>query len=368
MTSSLANVARQFTPQNILEIQAYGSGNVNDTFLVTHQSPDAKPTQAQFILQRVNTRVFERPELIMQNVRVLSRHIVSRKKQNIDPPKRRWELPSILSTRDNEDYLIDATGSFWRAMSFIEDSNSYTTVQSVQHAREAGRALGRFHHLVSDLDVNKLHDTLEGFHITPQYLQQYDTVRAQNNTVPEDSYCIQFVAQRREWASVLENAKAQNRLSMRTIHGDPKISNIMIDETTGQAVSIVDLDTVKPGLIHYDIGDCLRSCCNPLGEETTDTGAVCFDLDLCQAILQGYLNEADDFLDANDYAYLYDSVRLISFELGLRFFTDYLASNRYFKVEHEQHNLNRAVVQFKLVESIEAQVGTIKNLIEELSH
>jgi hypothetical protein len=140
----------------------------------------------------------------------------------------------------------------------------------------------------------------------------------------------------------------------------------MIETATGQAISIVDLDTVKPGLIHYDIGDCLRSGCNTLGEETKQWEKVHFDPDLCKAILQGYLSTAREFLTGNDFFYIYDSIRLIAFELGLRFFTDYLEGNVYFKVRHTEHNLARALVQFTLTESIESQEKAIRNIIQEI--
>ena len=183
---------------------------------------------------------------------------------------------------------------------------------------------------------------------------------------PEVDYCSQFVSERRAFVHVLENAKAQGRLRLRPIHGDPKVNNVMIDNATGQAVSIVDLDTIKPGLVHYDIGDCLRSCCNPLGEETERWDAVHFEPDLCRAILQGYFPLARAFLTANDHEYLFDAIRLIAFELGLRFFTDYLEGNVYFKARRPEHNLARALVQFKLTESIEAQEETIRAIIQDL--
>jgi Ser/Thr protein kinase RdoA (MazF antagonist) len=177
---------------------------------------------------------------------------------------------------------------------------------------------------------------------------------------------MRFVAQRSPWASVLEDARGRGELRLRPIHGDPKINNIMIDEHTGHAVSIVDLDTVKPGLIHYDIGDCLRSCCNPLGEETTEIDEVYFDLDLCRAILEGYLGEAQRFMTDADTAYVYDAIRLIAFELGLRFFTDYLEGDVYFKARYREHNLMRALVQFRVAESIEAQADEIRAIVASL--
>ena len=172
-------------------------------------------------------------------------------------------------------------------------------------------------------------------------------------------------SERRAWAAVLEVARAQGRLQLRPIHGDPKVNNFMMDVASGQAVGLVDLDTVKPGLVHYDLGDCLRSGGNRLGEETERWEAVDFDPDLGRALLQGYLDLAGDFLTAHDYTYLYDAIRLLAFELGLRFFTDYLAGNVYFKARHRDHNLARALVQFKLTGSIESQAEALGAIIRD---
>jgi len=225
-----------------------------------------------------------------------------------------------------------------------------------------------FHTLLSDLPPGRLADTLEGFHITPRYLRHYDEVLAKHSTgrSPEVNYCLEFVSMRSVWAHVLENAQAQGRLFLRAIHGDPKVNNILMDNATGHAVSIVDLDTVKPGLVHYDIGDCLRSGCNPLGEETEEWETVQFDTDLCRSILQGYIPMAREFLTENDFEYLFDAIRLIAFELGLRFFTDYLEGDVYFKVRRPGHNLARALVQFRLTESIESQKPAILGIIQEI--
>ena len=206
----------------------------------------------------------------------------------------------MLLAQDGKDHWLDSEGSFWRAISFIEGSQSFDTIRDIDHAREVGYALGMFHTLLSDLPPDRLADTLEGFHITPGYLRHYDEVLAKHrgSRSTEVNYCLQFVRERSGLAHVLENAKAQGRLLLRPIHGDPKVNNIMMDTATGQAISIVDLDTVKPGLVHYDIGDCLRSGCNPMGEETEKWEKVHFDPDLCQAILKGYLSMAREFLTA----------------------------------------------------------------------
>jgi Ser/Thr protein kinase RdoA (MazF antagonist) len=360
--------AQEFCPDGqICDVQPYGEGNLNDTYLVTLDG--GRGVEQHFILQRINTHVFCQPELIMLNLRTFTDHVQARLAQASGRLEERWVVPAVLPARDGSDYHVDPDGGFWRALTFVDASVCYQTVQNVAHAREAGYALGRFHSLISDLDINSLRDSLVGFHIAPLYLQHYEEVLAGcdvEGASAEIRHCIRFVAQRSEWVSVLEDARCRGELVPRAIHGDPKINNIMIDEQTGHAVSMVDLDTVKPGLVHYDIGDCLRSCCNPLGEETEQVGDVRFELDLGRAILEGYLGEARHFLTAHDYAYVYDAIRLISFELGLRFFADYLEENVYFKARHRGHNLMRALVQFKLVESIEAQEGDIRAIVASL--
>lgn len=373
---NLVTVANQFaSPQDkVIKIQVFGSGNINDTFLVTLDSK----AEAHFILQRINTQVFRQPELVMQNIRTFTDHVRDRLQHNSLSPGRRWEVPRVLLTQEAQNHWLDSSGSFWRSLSFIDTAQSFDTIQNEQHAREVGYALGMFHTLTSDLPPAKLADTLEGFHITPRYLQHYAQVLATRRfsqsspgreessiRLPEVNYCLQFISDRQAWAHCLEDAKAQGKLGLRPIHGDPKINNVMIDTTTRQAISMIDLDTVKPGLVHYDIGDCLRSGCNPLGEETEQWQAVQFEPDLCQVLLQGYLSQAK-FLTENDYKYLYDAIRLIAFELGLRFFTDYLAGNIYFKARYPEHNLARALVQFKLTESIESQAAAICNLIQDI--
>jgi hypothetical protein len=365
---NLSAIAKQFVFQkDTIDIQPLGNGNINDTFLVTQDTEGGE----KFILQRINTRVFSQPELVIQNMRIVTAHTQSRLQR--DPSRdRRWEIPHVLLTQDEQDYYIDPAGSFWRAISYIDSSYSLDAIQNLDHAREVGFALGTFRRLIGDLSPEKLVDTLEGFHITPHYLSHYEEVLANQNNQnnadksPEVQYCWQFIRDRSAWAHVLEDAKANGKLPLRLMHGDPKVNNVMIDTTTQQAVSMIDLDTVKPGLVHYDIGDCLRSGCNPLGEETDRLASVCFESDLCRAILQTYLAETGEFLTEHDYAYIFDAIRLITFELGLRFFTDHLAGNVYFKVAHPEHNLTRALVQFKLVESIEAQEATIRNIIQDM--
>ena len=349
----------------VIDVREHGNGNINDTYLVTVNGDE----NDKFVLQRINTHVFSRPKLIIQNLRTFTEHMDWRLEKELPTSPRRWHVPHICKTRMGEDFYIDERESFWRAITFVNHSRSYETVRDENHAREVGYALGRFQSLLSDLNIDKMHDTLVGFHITPQYLCKYDQILSkgkERSDSPEIRYCHRMVEERREGLTVLEDAKENGQLQERIIHGDPKINNIMISDQTGEAISVIDLDTVKPGLVQYDIGDCLRSSCNLQGENARNLDDIRFETDLAKAILDGYISVAKDFLTDADYGYFFDSIHLLTFECGLRFFQDYLAGNVYFKVKHPEHNLERAVVQFKLTESIEAQEGEIRALIEDL--
>ena len=367
MSSNLFYIAAQFAdPGKVTDVRAFGSGNINDTFLVTVVAEDGD--EECFVLQRINTHVFRQPALVMQNMRIFTEHVCAKLEREELNPARRWAVPRVLLTIDRQDHWVEPDDTYWRAISFIDGSETIDIIQDIAHGREVGYALGRFHALISDLPPAELADTLEGFHITPQYLKGYHQVLAEhlNAIDPQVNYCLNFVQERQEWAQVLEQAKSDGKLPLRPIHGDPKVNNVLICTNTQQAIGMIDLDTVKPGLVHYEIGDCLRSGCNPLGEETKDWEQVYFNAQMCRAILTGYLSQASGFLTDNDYQYLFDGIRLIAFELGLRFFTDHLAGNIYFKVKYPNHNLDRALVQFKLTESIEAQEKSIRQMIEEL--
>jgi Ser/Thr protein kinase RdoA (MazF antagonist) len=344
VNASLA-VAHQFA-NAVIGITPLGNGLINDTYLAaTPSSP--------FVLQRINRTVFPKPEQIMANLVTLNRHIAQKNGTAV-----RLQIPEILTTVGGDSLYQDQSGDYWRALSFIANAESIETIGSVGDAEQVGFALGHFHRLTSDLDPSLLHDTLPGFHITPGYLKHYHQVVQQpaNST---DSFCEEFIARFQSMGNDLEAAVQQGLLSLRVIHGDPKLNNFLFDKRSKKIVSLIDLDTVKPGLVHYDIGDCVRSCCH------TSEPAV-FDLNICTVLLKSYLNEAGAFFTEHDYHYLYPAIRLIPFELGIRFYTDYLQGNQYFKVTEPEQNLRRAIGQFRLCESIMAQESAIKNLISQL--
>ncbi len=220
---------------------------------------------------------------------------------------------------------------------------------------------------MSELPADSLHDTLPGFHVTPLYLAGFDQVVDGLTDWPATSglgEALAFVAARRGEADVLESAKAQGKLQPRVMHGDPKLDNVLFDTRTGQAVSLIDLDTVKPGLLHYDLGDCFRSCCNSAGE-CMGQGSAAFDRRVFRAILEGYLREAAHILTRDDRDYLFEAIRLLPFELGLRFLTDHLAGDVYFKVDEPGQNLTRALGQFRLTLDIEQQERAIRHILNQ---
>ena len=364
-----ALIARQFDVQGrLVTVEPYGSGNVNDTYLAIFRTTFS---EQRFIVQRIRKAVFPQPEVIMQNMRVLTDHCHAKLEHEADGADRIWQLPKIIQTKAGEDWVTDADGDLWRAISQIASAQAFEKVRNPEHAHEAGIVLGHFHRMVSDLPAEKLGYALPGFHVTPGYLAKMDAALAtpggqeRLHASVEARRAVRFVEARRARCAVLEEARARGDLVLRTTHGDPKVGNIMVDEATGRGTCIVDLDTVQPGLVHYDIGDATRSVCNQAGEDAPELGSVVFDLDLFTMFYRGYQAHAQDFLSPADRRHLYDCIHLIPLELGLRFLADHLAGDVYFNVRHPGHNLRRALVQFKLAESIEAREPAIRKVLGE---
>lgn len=355
--SQLITIAEAFEGVTaVASVRPLGNGNINDTYQVDS-------SRGITVLQRLNTQVFNKPDLVMHNLQVVGEHVEAK----LSSIQRPWHIPRVVLTRIGAEPLhTTAAGDVWRMITFVADARSVDVVEDAPQARQLGIGLGVFHQLISDLQPARLTDTLEGFHITPNYLAAYRRALVHTTVEPCEGSerCMAFIREREGDCDLLELAKERGELPLRAIHGDPKINNVMLDRRSGHAVALIDLDTVKPGLVHYDIGDCLRSCCNRLGEETRDHGAVGFDLELADAILAGYLSVAGSFLSPTERHYIPDAARLISFELGLRFFSDYLQGNPYFRAEDPKHNLRRALVQFQLTASIEAQLPELRRLVE----
>ena len=363
--TELRAIAERFElPAAVHSIEPLGSGNVNATWRVRLSGAETAPRS--LVLQLLNTHVFPRPDLVMANIQRLGRHLD--RPGALAQAGGRWECPRVLPVRGSGTGWLELDGQPWRLLTYIGGSRTHDTIADTDQALQVGRGLGTFHALIHDLPIGELADTLEGFHVTPSYLAAFERVlrRTEVPLTPQAQHCIAFIRDREAFMPVLEEARRSGRLQLRPIHGDPKVNNILFDAGCGEAIALVDLDTVKPGLIHYDIGDCLRSGCNRLGEEIEDWREVRFDLQLCEAILRGYINAAHRFLSDEDYAHIPEAIRLLSLELGLRFFTDHLAGDVYFRTSRPRHNLQRALVQFRLTESIELQQQEIRSLVQRL--
>ncbi|MBU2510468.1 aminoglycoside phosphotransferase family protein [bacterium] len=348
-------------------ISEISDGNINDTYLIDHVSSPGN--QQKYVLQRINHKVFPKPSLVARNMKIVLDHIQQELKDRPFRFRGRVEFPFMVPTSTGEYAHEDKQGNFWRLLTFIENTKTFQQIESTHQARETGFALGMFHTLIKDINPQNLSDTLKGFHITPNYLKHFDNVikkTSKNLKNLQVLTCIEFIEKRRELVCKLENGRKNHTLTLLPIHGDPKINNILFDADTELAVCMIDFDTVKPGLILYDIADCLRSSCNPAGEEAESPESACFDLDIMHTILQSYLETSENLMNDEDYAMLFDATRIMTLELGLRFFTDYLEGNVYFKTKTEDHNLRRALLQFCLCRSIESREAGFKSMIEDL--
>ncbi len=349
-------IANQFAMETVAkEIVPLGNGNINDTYLVTCSSK-------RYVLQKINTYVFDRPKTLMRNMQKVTEHIATHIQNN----NYLWKTQHPIYTRDGSCLFENEEEGYWRMISFIEDAESIDTIDSPERAREVGRGLGSFHQMLEGLAPDALAYVLPHFHILPHYLGAYDSASKSTEAPTEGTHMAfvsGFIQQHRDAAMVLEQAKESGALPLKIMHGDPKINNIMFDSTSGQAISMIDLDTVQPGLLLYDLGDCARSSCNPWGEEERERWQdVTFDCIVFEALWKGFIQKANSFFTEEEYAYAYDAIFAITFEMGLRFFTDYLNGDIYFKISYPENNLYRALVQFRLAQSIIDQKETIKKI------
>lgn len=359
-------IASQFAvPGRLLTMRPFGSGNINHTYLGVFRDG---MEERRVIIQEIRREIFPQPERIMHNLRELNSHFNQQLGIHEQSP---WRFPEIIKTKTGEDYFLEPEGNLWRALTFIEGAHTFENVQSLQHAHETGSVLGKFHSLVENLSTEKLQVTLPGFHHTTAYLKKFETV-LKSPIAKETSLssvatrkAIEFIQKREQTLGTLEQARARGELKTTVTHGDPKLGNVMIDVLTGKGVCLIDLDTVQPGLIPYDFGDAARSACNPAGETNTEVELIDFNLELFQAFYRGYASSTHEVGLSSIKPFLWNGIHLMTLELGLRFLTDHLEGDVYFKVQEPGQNLHRAWVQFKLTEKIEQKKSEICRLIDE---
>lgn len=344
-------VARRFLATDAkLSVRPLGKGLINETFRV-----DAPA--GTFVLQCINTHVFPDPSGIMANLGRLEALQGMATKLGLRLPR--------LVTADNGSMLLqDGGGRQWRLMEYIANSRVLTRIDNATQASEVGRVLGAFHRLTAALDPDEVAVTLAGFHDTPTYLDQLnDALHTSSDDDPAVAAAVELIEARRRKVSVLADAYRDGLLPLRVTHGDPKIDNLLFAADTDQALCLIDLDTVQPGLVHHDIGDCLRSCCKRHAD--ADLGSASFDLAICREILSGYAAASRGLLDAAEIALLYPAIHLLPLELAIRFLTDHLRGDIWFRIREPGQNLAKARVQLSLVADIEAKETALRRIIGE---
>jgi len=358
----LAAVSRAFDVRGEFVSGApYGTGHINDTYAVWY---DEHGTRVRYIHQRINHEVFREPLCLMDNITRVTGHLRSKLiAEGADDVTRR--ALTLIPTVDGADCHIDEGGNHWRTYIFIEDARTYDQIENAKQAYEAAKAFGRFQFLLSDLPAPRLHETIPGFHHTPaRFKALLGAVEKDScNRAASAKTEIDFALGRESVTPVLVDMLECGELPERITHNDTKLNNVMIDDETSEGVCVIDLDTVMPGLSLYDFGDMVRSGTRSSMEDERDLSKVAMLMPIFEELARGYLASAGGFLTAKEKEFLVFSGRLITFEIGLRFLTDYLEGDKYFKTHRDGHNLDRCRVQFKHLESMEAQADAMEQLV-----
>jgi aminoglycoside phosphotransferase (APT) family kinase protein len=358
MAHDLEFIAGQFrTRGEPTSIAPVPVGHINDTFIVTTGNN-------RYVLQRINQIVFTKPVEVMANVVRITEHICA-KMETAAPGSASRQL-AVLTTKDDGSYYSDAAGNIWRMYNFIENAVTYDSLHSAPLAREAARMFGWFQRMLTDLPGPPLYETIPGFHNTPRRFERFqEVVKADAANRAKDAKVeIDFVFEHAAICHVLYDLVQRGDIPVRIAHNDAKINNVMFDTATSKGVCVIDLDTVMPGLSVYDFGDLVRTATCPAEEDERDLSKIAVDIHLFEALAQGFVEGAGSFLTPAERQHLVFGGLLITFEQMIRFLTDYLAGDVYYKVHRERHNLDRTRTQMKLVQSILEQEEHLSWLVE----
>ena len=357
---SVAAAARAFKLNGEFRIaNPYGSGHIHDTYRVVF---DDGKREEHIILQHINTAIFTNPAAVMENIARVTNHLRSRLAGDTDLGRRVLQL---VSTRVGADWHVDAEGRYWRAYWFIERARTFDSVDSPRQAFEAARAFGEFQRLLADLPEPRLHESIPDFHNTLKRFAAFERAvaadRAGRGARAREE--IAFAMSRRAIASLMLDADLPERVT----HYDTKLNNVLLDAETGEGICVIDLDTVMPGLAAYDFGDMVRTMTCRASEDEQDLSRVAMDFELFEAMLRGYLAGAGSFLTDRERESLIAGAKVIVFEQGIRFLSDHLSGDVYYKVARPDQNLDRCRTQFKLLESIEQQQDEMSLLLHSLA-
>lgn len=352
-------VARQFAIDGeFFDAQPFGSGHINDTYRLAFRN-GGEPSF--HILQRINHNVFKNPGALMENIQRVTEHLGAQVTGELDRDRRTLRL---IPTRDGNAWHVDEDGEYWRGYHYILGARTYDAVESTGQAYQAARAFGRFQESLASLPAPRLNDTIPDFHNSPKRFQALlaaiaaDAAGRTAFAKPE----IEFALAHEPIVSVLLDASLPERVT----HNDTKFNNVMLDDATGEGICVIDLDTVMPGLALYDFGDMVRTTTSPAAEDEQDLSKVTIQFPMFEALVRGYLSSAGKLLTNEERKLLAFSGKLITLEIGIRFLTDYLSGDTYFRIHRERQNLDRCRTQFKLVESIEQQEERMERLVESI--
>lgn len=337
------------------DVRRYGSGHINDTYAVTTRS--LQGVTFRYILQRINRSIFRRPEAVMENILKVTTFLKGRIAENGGDPNR--ETLTVCRSLKGVPYFVDGQGGFWRAFFFIEDTVCLQSVENPQQFFESARSFGNFMRLLGDYPAETLHETIPDFHNTPKrYQNLMKAVEADTEgRVASVEKELAFIRERERICTHLTDLLEKGELPLRVTHNDTKLNNILLDVVTGQGICVIDLDTIMPGLAAYDFGDSIRFGAATALEDEPDYTKMHFDEKLYQTYLEGYLQGAGDVLTKQEIESLPWGAVLMTFECGMRFLTDYLEGDHYFKISRPEHNLDRTRTQMKLVWEMEKYFG-----------
>jgi hypothetical protein len=362
----VSNISDQFAVQGTFisgeEIQ---SGHINSTYRATYQQPDG--SVQRHIIQSINRHVFKDPYAVMRNVEVVTRHINNRTSNLTNQPS--GQTLRLFPTHTGGSYFEDKLGAVWRCYNHIEGCITHEIIENSRQAYQAAHAFGTFQHLVSDLATHTITETIPDFHNTRKRFSHLlevataDPVQRLHSARAE----LDFITNREPLTGILIDLAAAGKIPTRITHNDTKINNVMIDATTDEAVCVIDLDTVMPSLALYDFGDLVRTATSPAAEDEQDLTKVHMQMPMFEALVDGYLDAAGGFLNQTEMDHLTFSGKLLTLEVAIRFLTDHLEGDIYFKARRPNHNLDRCRTQLKLLASIEAQEAQMNDYVRNRS-
>lgn len=338
------------------------SGHINDTYCSEF---DDGGRRVKYVNQRVNHLVFREPERLMENIERVTRYARERIVDAGGDPER--GTLTIVPARDGRSFHLTPDGNYWRMFRFIGGARTYDRVEDIRHVYAASKAFGEFQKMVATLPGGRLHETIPDFHHTRRRFAAFraalaaDALGRAAGVGPE----IAFVLEREKDTGVVVDGLASGLIPERVTHNDTKLNNVMIDDRTGEGVCVIDLDTVMPGSVLYDFGDSVRLGAATAAEDERDLARVGFDLGLFDRLAAGYLDAARGFLVPAETERLAFSAKLLTLECGIRFLTDHLKGDVYFKIRREGHNLDRARTQFKMVAEMERRMPEMEAVVRE---